>query len=79
MATLTLIHKLELDSDLRKQLGNLELFNYLCGINDKMADIDYKHILKCLRNTLLRLKFMTLGGVVPTPQLLKWHLLKQAL
>ena len=70
-AMLTLIHELERDSDLRNQLGDLALFNFLCGIDNETADIDYKHILKRLRNTLLRLKCMTLDGVVLTPQLLK--------
>ena len=78
-ALLTLIHNLGPDSELRAQLGNLALFNYICRIDDETADIDYKHILKRLRNTLLRLKCITLGGVVLTAQLLKRHLLKQGL
>jgi hypothetical protein len=47
-ALLTLIHNLAPDSELRAQLGNLALFNYICGIDDETADIDYKHILKRL-------------------------------
>jgi hypothetical protein len=43
---LTLIHELERNSDLRNQLGDLALFNFLCRIDDETADIDYKHILK---------------------------------
>jgi hypothetical protein len=74
-----LIEELPPDSQLRAQLGNLVLFNYICGLNGETADIDYKHILKRLRNTLLRLKCITLDGVVLTPQLLKRHLLKQGL
>jgi hypothetical protein len=74
-----LIEELQANSQLRAQLGDLALFNYICGINGETADIDYKHILKRLRNTLLRLKCMTLDGVVLTPQLLKRHLLKQGL
>ena len=54
------------------------LFNYICGINNKMVNINYKHILKHLHK-LLRLKCVTLDRVVLTPQLLKWHLLKQGL
>jgi hypothetical protein len=67
------------NSDLQNQLGDLALFNFLCGIDDETADIDYKHILKRLRNTPLWLKCMTLNGVVLTPQLLKRHLLKHGL
>ena len=74
---LTLIKECLLDSQLCAQLSNPTLFNYSCGINDETADIDYKHILKHLCNTLLRLKCMTLDGVVLTPQLFKWHMLKQ--
>ena len=42
---LTLIYKLEHDSDLQNQLGNLALFNFLCRIDVETANIDYKHIL----------------------------------
>jgi hypothetical protein len=43
---LTLIRDLDLNSDLRNQLGDLALFNFLCGTNDETADIDYilKHL-----------------------------------
>jgi len=58
---LTLIRELDLNSDLRNQLGDLALFNFLCGTNDETADIDYKHILKRLRNTSLIL----MAGVEP--------------
>ena len=45
---LTLICELERDLDLRNQLGDLALFNFLCGVDDETADIEYKHILKHL-------------------------------
>jgi len=67
------------NSELHAQLSDLALFNFLCGIDDETAHIDYKHILKHLWNTLLRLRCITLEGVVLTAQLLKWDLLKQGL
>lgn len=78
-ALLTLISKVMSDSPLHEKLGIMSLFNYLCGKNDLTGDIDYKHILKRLRNTLLRLKCMTLDGVVLTPQLIKAHLLNASM
>jgi hypothetical protein len=74
-ANLTLIREIAPDSELRSRIGDLALFNYLCGAYDVTADIDYKHLLKRFRNTLLRLKCITLDGVVLTPQLLKRHLM----
>ena len=74
MALLTLVSEVMPDSPLREKLGIMSLFNYLCGEDDLTGDIDYKHILKRLQNTLLQLKCMTLDGVVLTPQLIKAHL-----
>ena len=78
-ALLTLISEVMPDSPLHEKLGIMSLFNYLCGEDDLTGDIDYKHILKRLRNTLLRLKCMTLDGVVLTPQLIKAHLLNASM
>ena len=47
-AMLSLIHELEHDLDLRNQLADLALFNFLCGIDDETTNIDYKCILKQL-------------------------------
>ena len=74
-ANLTLIQEIAPDSELWSWLGDLALFNYLCGAYDMMADINYKHLLKWLHNTLLCLKCITLDGVVLTSQLLKCHLI----
>lgn len=63
-------------SELHEKLGDMVLFNYLCGDEEITGDIDYKHILNRLHNTLLWLKCMTLDGVVLTPQVIKAHLLK---
>jgi hypothetical protein len=45
-ALLTLISDLPPNSTLQLHLGDMALFNYLCGKDDITADIDYKHILK---------------------------------
>jgi hypothetical protein len=74
-AMITMAHELDAQSPLRQQLGNLRLFNYRCGADDITADIDYKHVLKRFRNTLLRSKGITMKGIVLTQQILKSHLL----
>jgi hypothetical protein len=43
---LTLIQEIAPGSELWSQLGDLALFNYLCGDYDMTADINYKHLLK---------------------------------
>jgi len=73
---LTMDRELESESELREILGKLEPLNLRCGSNQKTPDFEYKHVLKRLRNTLLRMKCTTLDGVVLTPQLLKSHLLQ---
>ena len=73
---LTMISKIAADSQLQANLGDLELFDYRCGSDEETADFEYKHLLKRLRNTLLRMKCTTLDGVVLTTQLLKSHLLE---
>lgn len=45
-ANLTSIQEIAPDSELQSQLGDLALFNYLCGAYDVTVDIDYKHLLK---------------------------------
>ena len=72
---LTMDRELELESELHEILGQLELLNLRCGSDQETPDFEYKHLLKRLRNTLLRMKCTTLDGVVLTPQLLKSHLL----
>src|ERR1700691_5414971 len=53
---LTMNSKLAPDSKLQALLGDLELLNCLCGLDDETADFEYKQLLKRLRNTLLWLK-----------------------
>jgi hypothetical protein len=78
-AMLTLNSELTLESSLRANLGDLELFNYKCGKDEESADVEYKHVLKHHCNTLIQQKCMTLDGIVLTLQLLKSHLLQQGL
>ncbi|KAF8889386.1 hypothetical protein BD779DRAFT_1611119 [Infundibulicybe gibba] len=55
-------------------LYNLRLLNLLVGENDITADKDYKHVIKRLRNFLLRKKGTMVHGIHITPDLLRWHL-----
>jgi hypothetical protein len=76
---LTMNRDLDPNSLLYAQLGFLPLFNYHCGADDITMDIDYKHLFKRYRNTLIRLQGTTIGGLVITTQLLKAHLLRGGL
>ncbi|KAJ7908012.1 hypothetical protein B0H13DRAFT_2662175 [Mycena leptocephala] len=54
------------------------LFDYHCGLDDLTGNIDIKHILKRLRNTLIRLLASTIDGVVLLRELIKQHLLRDS-
>lgn len=73
---LTMSSMLAIDDPLREMLGDMSLFNFLCGEDNITGDIDYKHILKRLCNKLLRLKCMTLDSVTLTVRLIKLELMK---
>jgi hypothetical protein len=73
-AYLTLIRDLEPWSELRDVLGELALFNYVCGDNEITANIDTLHLMKRMRNTCIRAKGTTISGALITPQVLKRHL-----
>lgn len=70
-AILTFVNELMTDSKLRKQLGELLLFDYHCGPNAITGDIDFRHWLKRWCNLPLRGKCMTVDGVVITLELIK--------
>ncbi|KAJ6489801.1 hypothetical protein C8R45DRAFT_901419 [Mycena sanguinolenta] len=65
---------LDQNGSLFKKLGDLPLFDYHCGRNDIAMDIDFKHLFKRFRNTLIRSAASTIDSVVLTHQLLKAHL-----
>lgn len=72
---LTMKTTISANSPLWSILGDLELFNYECGENEETMDIEYKHLLKHLQNTVIHAKCTTINGVVLTSQVLKHHLL----
>src|ERR1700683_5024235 len=57
---LTMDRELEVESELHKILGKLELLNLHCGSDQETPDFEYKHLLKRLCNTLLRMKCTTM-------------------
>jgi hypothetical protein len=75
---LTFIRELDRNGELFKKIGDLPLFDYHCGDDDITGNIDYKHICKRLRNSLIRQLASTIDGVVLTPQLIKQHLLRDS-
>lgn len=75
---LAFIMLLDPNSALFKKLGDLPLFDYHCGHNEITMDIDFKHLFKRFRNTLIRMTSSTIDGVVLTHQLIKAHLLRNS-
>lgn len=55
-------------------LHGLRFLNLLVGEDDVTADKDYKHVIKRLRNFLLRKRGTIIHGVHITPSLLRFHL-----
>ena len=74
MALLTLTHSIPPSSPIFPALSQLRLFNLLCGKDDLNGDVDWKHIFKQFRNTLLRLKGVLIDNTVITATILKTHI-----
>ncbi|KAJ6614384.1 hypothetical protein B0H10DRAFT_2177014 [Mycena sp. CBHHK59/15] len=74
----TFDREVDCDGPLFQKLGDLPLFDYHCGLGDLTGNIDIKHILKHLRNTLIRLLASTIDGVVLLWELIKQHLLRDS-
>ncbi|KAJ6565759.1 hypothetical protein DFH09DRAFT_1314554 [Mycena vulgaris] len=74
----TFIREVGGNGDLFQKLGDLPLFDYHCGLDDLTGNIDIKHILKRLRNTLIRFLASTIDGVVLLRDLIKQHLLRDS-
>ncbi|KAJ7469170.1 hypothetical protein FB451DRAFT_1340217 [Mycena latifolia] len=55
-------------------LSVLELMNLRVGKDDLTSDKDYRHLVKALRNLLMRLKGVNVLGFVITPAIIKQHL-----
>jgi hypothetical protein len=73
-ALIVMVRELDPNSPLREKLGPLRLFNFLCGPDEITGDVDYKHLLKRFRNTLLCQKGVTVNGALITKQVLRRHL-----
>src|ERR1700761_4614449 len=56
MIHLTFKNRLSPSSAIYDLLCDLEFMNFMVGDDDLTADKDYKHVFKCLRNWLLRLR-----------------------
>ncbi|KAF7970084.1 hypothetical protein HWV62_25070 [Athelia sp. TMB] len=74
MARMTLINPLASTSPIHPILANLRLFNILCGKDDLTGDLDWKHILKRFRNTLLRLRGIEIDNTIITTSIIRKHL-----
>ena len=74
LTKLTYIAPLTRTSPIYELLTHLDLFDTFVGVDDIMADKDYKHIFKWLRNTLLREKGSMVHGIKLTWGLIHKHL-----
>ncbi|KAJ7497849.1 hypothetical protein B0H11DRAFT_2384649 [Mycena galericulata] len=70
----TMNRDLDSDSPIHKLLSPLDLMNFRVGEDDLTADKDYRHVLKTLRNLLMRLKGVKVLGFVIMPAIIKQHL-----
>ncbi|KAF7968709.1 hypothetical protein HWV62_29672 [Athelia sp. TMB] len=75
-ARITMTQTVNPNSALYGKLGNggLRLFNYSCGADEITADIEYKHLFKRIRNSLLRSKGVQINGTVINSAVLRRHL-----
>ncbi|KAF8188597.1 hypothetical protein K438DRAFT_2146607, partial [Mycena galopus ATCC 62051] len=74
LVEVTMNRDLDPDSPIHPLLSPLQLMNLRVGEDDVTADKDYRHVLKTLRNLLMRLKGIKILGCIITPALLKQHL-----
>lgn len=70
LINITLIHMLNPSSPIYPLLSQLALFNLSVGDDDITCDFDWKHVLKCFRNTDLRIKGFSVDGVPSTTSIL---------
>ncbi|KAJ7064061.1 hypothetical protein C8F01DRAFT_1022169, partial [Mycena amicta] len=75
----TFLRILSPDSDIYDLLCNLRFMDLWVGADDLTGDKDYKHVLKRLRNRLLRLIGTMVLDVRITPALIRVHLLSVGL
>ncbi|KAH9851877.1 hypothetical protein C2E23DRAFT_886092 [Lenzites betulinus] len=76
LGLLTLCLDLSTSSPLYRLLAPLPLFNRLVGEEDIVCDKDWRHVLKRLRNTLLRAAPVHVNGCTITRPMIKRHLVE---
>ena len=73
-AKITLQHDIAMDSPLRHKFSDLRLFNYKVGPDNVSGDVEYKHLIKRLRNTAIRSKGITISSSLINQSILQKHL-----
>jgi hypothetical protein len=76
LINITLICELDPSSPIYPLLSQLSHFNLSVGDDDITCDFDWKHVLKCFRNTDLRIKGFSVDGVPITTSVIKAHLVE---
>lgn len=76
---ITMDRELAVSSPIYHSLSPLTLFSFLHGADEITNDPDWKHVLKRLRNTLLRAAGVTIAGVSISTSIIKMHLIKNGM
>ena len=71
---ITFIGDLPMSNPIYPTLSSLALFDLKCGVDALTPDFDWKHVLKRMRNTAVRLKGFTINGNSITAAVIKAHL-----
>lgn len=79
LSILTLIRELDPTSPIFPFLSHLIFMNLLVGDDDRTGDKDLKHVLKRIRNALLRKLGILVGDVLITPSVLRAHLISNGM
>ncbi|KAI0763211.1 hypothetical protein BC629DRAFT_1651952 [Irpex lacteus] len=78
-AELTLSRQLSLSTPTWQLLHNLDLMNLLCGEDELVMNVDFNHLFKRMRNTILRAKGITIANVFLTSSIIRHHLIDSGL
>jgi len=74
MAQHFLKHEISESSPIHSKLKDLKLFNLFCGDHDLTCDKDWKHVMKQLRNVLLRENGVVVSGIHINSYVILCHL-----
>lgn len=78
-ADLTLSRRLSSSTPTWQLLHELELMNLFCGEDELVMNVDFNHLFKRMRNTIMRAKGITIANVFLTSSIIRHHLIDSGL